>query len=189
MAAAALNDKVSNLVLLDNDSFFTISDDLTTKNLQKALDERNVVANRKPRIYPNIEEALNKLLKNNPYISKKSAKIIVERGTERIITNGLQGIRYRHDTKLVSTPYIRITESQIRNFIENVKCPTLVIWATDRAYKLDQKKIEEREKIFKNLTIEKLNGGHHIHLEKPKEVFDLIMKFLDKNIPLIKSKL
>jgi hypothetical protein len=88
-------------VLLDNDSFLTIEDDLTTKNLQKALEERKVVNSRKPRIYPSIEMAVKKLMGNNPYIEKKSAKIIVERGTERIITEGIEGIRFRHDVKLV----------------------------------------------------------------------------------------
>ena len=61
----------------------------------------------------------------------------------------------------------------------------MIIWAKDRNFVLKTKLHEEREKHYKDLTVKRIGGGHHVHMDEPELVFNLIIEFLNEN----KSKL
>jgi len=43
------------------------------------------------------------------------------------------------------------------------------------------KHIQARKPLVKNLEVRLMEGGHHLHLEHPKEIAEIFCSFLEKN--------
>ena len=124
-----------------------------------------------PKGYPHFETAALARSKKG-YVSLDIAKILCERGL--VEKNGL--FYWRHDRRLIAPSPLRMTETQIIACLENIHAKTCLIWASD-GFAFDSKQMQARVKAVKNLTIEHLNGGHHIHMEQPEVVGKILGDF------------
>ena len=121
--------------------------------------------------YPKFESAaLARAIKG--YVSFDIAKTLCERGVMEE-----KGIYYwRHDRRLLDPSPLRMTETQVLSCLHNIKAKTLLIWASE-GFAFDSDLIKGRIKAVKNIKIEHLEGGHHIHMEKPEVVGSLLAEF------------
>ena len=108
----------------------------------------------------------------------ESAKLIVERQLQEIHTDGAVKWQWRFDSKLRITSPSYFTEDQVQSVLATVDCPVLCILA-DKGYITDRKETDARLKKIKDLTLKKLNGHHHLHLDNPQAVADVINQFLN----------
>lgn len=169
---------VKKTILIDLDAPFSVPDEFSGKLLKIALSEREKVLSRKSRIYPDIDSAVKKMMSTNPYIEEKSVRLLVSRGTENVIVEGQQGIRFLHDPKLVGKPLQTLSEGQIISFIKGIECPVLLVWGTKRNFTIVEN--PQREKSFKNLKVVRMEGGHHLHMDLAEDVSKVILEFIGK---------
>ena len=106
------------------------------------------------------------------YVSVDIAKILCQRGL--IEKRGL--FYWRHDRRLLVPSPLRMTEMQILSCLQQIKAKTCLIWAS-KGFSFDSKLMQERIKSVRNLKIEHLDGGHHIHMEQPEAVSQLLAAF------------
>jgi pimeloyl-ACP methyl ester carboxylesterase len=99
------------------------------------------------------------------YVSFDIAKVLCERGLEE-----REGTYYwRHDARLLVASPLRLTEGQILSFLKAVTAKSTLLLASE-GFSFDTPLLQARIQAVKNLTIERLTGGHHIHMEQPEAV-------------------
>lgn len=103
---------------------------------------------------------------------------VVERG----LKDWEGGFTWRSDPRLTIPSPTRLTEDQIENLFGNLRVPTLHVTAT-KGIVTDKGPFPtpHREAWVQNLTAAQLEGGHHVHLERPREVAALMREFLTAN--------
>lgn len=124
--------------------------------------------NKKPKGYDQFDKAAQARAAAGR-VSLDIAQTLCERGV--IAEDGM--FRWRHDRRLLVASPLRMTEPQILSCLKQVTAKTYLILAT-QGFAFDSKLMNKRTTAVKNLSIEQLEGGHHIHMEQP----DLISKRL-----------
>ncbi|STY30497.1 lipase LipA (L.pneumophila) [Legionella wadsworthii] len=107
------------------------------------------------------------------YVSFDIAKILCERSL--IDRDGK--FYWRHDPRLLVRSPLRMTEKQILSCLEEITVKTYLILSSN-GFSFDPEITHNRIEAVKNLTVKKMDGGHHIHMEKPEAVSKLLAKFL-----------
>ncbi len=106
------------------------------------------------------------------YVSLDIAKTLCERGVME--ENGIY--YWRHDRRLLVPSPLYMTETQILSCLQEIKAKTCLLWAS-QGFSFDSELMKVRIKTIANLRIERLNGGHHIHMEQPEVVATLLADF------------
>ena len=140
--------------------------------LRESILEREKIKKKK-RSFTNLDLAIKARMSNGG-ISYNSAKILVKNQVTKIENN----LEWTFDYKLKSVSSLRLNKEQLFSFFENLKCPSLLIIASE-GYVRHAPFWPERNKI-KNLETEKIHGTHHLHMESPSEVAHSINNFTYK---------
>ena len=98
-------------------------------------------------------------------LSLDSARRLVERGTQP--SEG--GFTWRSDPRLQRISPHPFNEAQVHAFLERITAPTLVIVA-DQGGQYDHERMQMRCACIKALSVERVSGGHHVHLEHPERI-------------------
>lgn len=127
---------------------------------------------KKPKGYENLESAaLARAFKG--YVSINIARTLCERGL--IEKQGT--LFWRHDRRLLVRSPLRMTETQIISCLKEITAKAYLIIA-NQGFSFDAEITKNRMTIVRNLTLEKIDGGHHIHMEKPEVIAKLLADFM-----------
>ncbi len=172
IAAGILGPQVTKLVLLDGIGPLTSLAGKSAARLSNYLLKLNTLSRKPKRYYQSVDEAIQARASRG-YLSFELAKHIVKRGVKR----SEQGFFWRHDNRLLLPSSLRMTEAQVLSFLKEIDCPTCLITAT-MGFQYDRQLIEGRMSVVKDLKEHKVNLGHHLHLEAPKVIANIINEFL-----------
>ncbi len=81
------------------------------------------------------------------------------------------------DERLRNSSLLRLTRTQARELMAGVDSPLLIIVA-NQGLLAKRGTVAERLNWFKQANVENLDGGHHLHMQFSKQVFEKISKFL-----------
>ncbi|KAI8501216.1 Serine hydrolase-like protein 2 [Branchiostoma belcheri] len=143
----------------------------TVERLQDAVKRRFEVEKTSelpPHVYSRTE-ALHKLLKGNPYLTREAGAVLLERGSREL-------------------SFFSITPEQAEELVKGVKCPVLMLRATQSVRHVEE---EERGKRFLPLfkanssqfTEIQVEGNHHVHLNSSEVVAPHISTFFSQDTP------
>ncbi len=121
--------------------------------------------------YPTFEHAIAARSKAG-HLAPQLAALLASRG----VSEQDGKFYWSHDRRLLATSPIRMTEEQVLACLKNISCPVLFIKA-DQGMRMEAEILANREKSIKNLDIKTTAGGHHVHMEKPEAVAELLVKF------------
>ncbi|MEO8999710.1 MAG: alpha/beta hydrolase [Rhodanobacter sp.] len=99
-------------------------------------------------------------------LAAELARPIVERGL--IETEG--GWRWRSDPQLTRPSASRLAESQIHALLRGIVTPTSLLLVQPATSYLPSTLMQVRAACVPDITIEHMDGGHHLHLEHPQAV-------------------
>ncbi|MDR3501139.1 MAG: alpha/beta hydrolase [Legionella sp.] len=106
------------------------------------------------------------------YVSMEIARILCERGLME-----KEGRYYwRHDRRLIAPTPLRMTEEQVLSCLQNINTKAHLL-LSDEGFAFDAEIMKNRIKAVKNLVVKQLEGGHHIHMEKPELIGQLLTEF------------
>lgn len=126
-----------------------------------------------PKVYKSLAQAcLARKRFGVSAMTDKSIEILVTRGTQAVT----EGIRWRHDPQLLVLSPIHLTEEQFGTFLQRITAPTCFIRATN-GYPFPEEKTQKRSNLIKNLQVHPVSGGHHVHLDDPQRVAEVIKPF------------
>ena len=102
-------------------------------------------------------------------LSVNNAELICNRN----LTSGEGGYFWSSDPKLKSISLLRFTDKQVLNFLSHISMPCTIIKATKGFPRISE--VLELD-IFQqeNFAIHELAGGHHVHMEQPRLLGDIL---------------
>ena len=102
----------------------------------------------------------------------EASRLLAERGLE----NTEEGsFTWRTDPRLLAPTAHPFTEEEVHVFLKRITAPTKIILGST-SWLAEYKALEERIKAFKKASIITLEGGHHVHMERPEETFCSLYK-------------
>ncbi|KTD40064.1 alpha/beta fold hydrolase [Legionella parisiensis] len=111
------------------------------------------------------------------YVSLDIAKTLCERSLVE-----KQGRFYwRHDQRLLVRSPLRLTETQILSCLQEITAKTYLLLSS-RGFSFDHEMMNDRIKAVKTLTLKKMDGGHHIHMEQPEVISKLLAEFITNSM-------
>jgi pimeloyl-ACP methyl ester carboxylesterase len=176
--SAAFPEKVKSLTLLDSIGFISSEAQESTEHLRKGMLSRLKNNTQKSpltktkKLHPNIDSAINARVQVSD-LNFEQAKLLVERGSVEINN----GFIWRADSRLRNTSPYRLTLDQARQFIQDITIPVQLIYG-DKGMALVQTGLKEFAPLYRDFISHKLTGGHHFHMEVPKDTCKQILEFI-----------
>ncbi|AJX90847.1 MULTISPECIES: alpha/beta fold hydrolase [Burkholderia] len=169
--AAAMPARVNRLVLIDALGPPAITPRASVSRLLDSVRCSQPAALPAHVIYPSIQAAIE-IRRRTAQLSHEAAAALAAR--DLISTS--DGFASRSDRRLAAKPHLTMTEEECLALLANVKCPTLLIrasggWLTDDL-------VIRRSAVMGTLSVVEVEGGHHVHMERPDHLADLIIRFL-----------
>ncbi len=176
--------RVKTLLLIEALGPVTTKEEKFAETLKNSIVQRRALKNKRKPFY----KSFNLALEARAEVSKISPELIkplVERALTSIQDPSNQqsfGYTWRADSRLRSSSAMRMTEKQLKCLLPEITAPTLLIEGNQGLLQLPEAKhIQARKPLVKNLTVQLMDGGHHLHLEHPEAIATIFNRFLDKN--------
>lgn len=172
LAASAYPDRVTKMVLIEG--MGAVTDELkdVPELLRKSVESMKAPPLKKTVAYHDME-VLVRARAAAGNLTRESAEILVRRAIKR---NG-DGYGWRSDQRL-KRPYPQyFTNEVMLAFLRGITAPVMLITA-DGGTLRKRPYFESRCKAIKNLQIAPLAGHHHLHLDNPAPVAEVITDFL-----------
>ena len=178
--------EIEFVVSIDSLSFFVQSLSTHTKILAIGIDEfinfeKKMIND--PPSYP-MDKAIQKWLKGSQFqsLDLQAVKTLMKRGSKEKEDGTVYFTRDYRLTIFAFNSYHTMQDA--REMAQCIKCPYLVIRATDTPFYHENKYWSNVGDVLKNnskdFCIADVNGAHHVHLTNAQEVADKINPFLDK---------
>lgn len=175
-ATVAAKDRIEKLVLIEAAGPMSEPPESLPARLARFHEDMSAPDKYRSRVFDSIEQAVESRLRANK-MTHDSARLIVERQLKEVHIDGSVKWQWRFDSKLRTTSPHYFTEGQVQSVLTAIDCPVLCILA-DEGYVLQRKESEARLDCIKDLSLKKLKGHHHLHLDNPQAVADEINQFL-----------
>ncbi|MEM9100910.1 MAG: alpha/beta hydrolase [Pseudomonadota bacterium] len=175
LIAAAAPDLVEAVISVDVFGPLVSEPSNALEDLRMSVEQFVASQNKKSPFYDSVDSALalrNKIGNNQD----ETLRDIVERGLEKTP----QGYVWRTDPRLRVHSAIRLTEKQVQTQLKGVQCPVLYIEA-DNGFKHAKQHYLKRKACLEKVEKFEVEGGHHVHIEKPQVCVDAIFSFLNKH--------
>ena len=173
--AAVFHELVEKLVLIDGIGPISARADTACERMRKSIEAHMIHSknpDRAPKIYPDWDKLVSARMLASP-LSAGSAALLLERGTSE--TAG--GVVVNADPRLKHPSAIYLAEEVVLHFIVQVSCPSLLILA-EQGMVINREMTAGRINAFEKLRVEYLSGQHHLHMDTPELVADVINPFL-----------
>lgn len=174
LLAGVTPERLLSLYLIEGLGPFSAPAETAHKQLQTYAQFLSLKNKKRPRGYQRFNDAVSARSAKG-YVSLEIAQILCERA---LIEKEGQ-FYWRHDKRLLAASPLRMTEEQILSCLKNIQAQTELLLSSD-GFSFDEKIIENRIKFVKNISVKQLNGGHHIHMEQPEVVSQLLADFYSR---------
>ena len=115
-------------------------------------------------------------------ITQKGVETLMKRGLLEI--EGSDKVTWSADLRLRVPATFNALEEQVIHYATNIKCPMLLLKASGSHWYMQEEIAKRIIKTYMNhnpnFEMHKVKGGHHVHLDEPKKVIDLVNPFLLK---------
>lgn len=171
--AAALPDRVARLLLLEGIGPLSGQSDEEAGRLRRYLRQCASLEKKRRRYYPSLEAAAVQRAASG-YIDLEAAMILAGRGTEEV--KG-EGWFWRHDPRLTLTSPHYFSEEQVLGILGSVDVPAGLIIG-EKGLLLKRPTLMARQHAIKGLEWNTLPGGHHLHMEYPERVAEVLLNWI-----------
>jgi pimeloyl-ACP methyl ester carboxylesterase len=172
LVAGTVPDRVERTVLLEGLGPMTDEPEYAARRLARSLTVAARKQDKQKRLF-DAPEAAAERLREAAKMLPESARILIERGLVQV--EG--GWTWRADPRLRLESRIRLTEAQVSSFLVAIRCPVLLIEAT-QGWPFDAKVAEARHAKVTSLERVTVVGHHHVHLDDAEAVAVHVIPFL-----------
>ena len=171
--AGTFPEQVERAVIVDSLGPLVTGAEGVVQRLASGIAHGRRRADKTPSSYADVQTAVKRRVGALPGLTEQAARVLVERGCR------LEGgrVSWRHDPRLQGRSLLRLTEQQVQAFLEAVTCPVLLI-RPHGGWPVDHQWAQARLDRITDLTVQEVNGGHHVHLVSPEAVSRQINQFL-----------
>jgi len=174
---AAFPEKVKSLTLIDSFGVIYGKENESTNQLRKGMLNRYKINHQPIKIHKKL--TLDKATKARVLVSDlqyEHAQAIVARNLEAFD----DGFYWRSDKRLKTISPYRLTKKQAEQMVSDISVPTQVIYGS-KGMDFVRESIDHFSPMIKNATFKEVDGGHHVHMEKPQVIAILIQEIISKS--------
>ncbi|WP_339766561.1 alpha/beta hydrolase [uncultured Paraglaciecola sp.] len=175
MYTSCFPEKVSKYITIESLGPITKDSESSPKQLRESIESRLQGAASEGK-HPSIKERVVRARAIAGGFSDACASLLVERNLQYIDGD----LQFTTDRRLRTFSSLRMTESQVKAFLQAITCPTIVIIA-DNGYEMMKKNAELRLTWISNAKLVNSPGSHHPHLDNPAAVSVHILRFIHEN--------
>ena len=172
LMAAALPDRVENLILLDALGPLVEQPEKALERFSRSLLLEQKNKKIRTRYYASLDEAADRI-EFITGMNKSSAEILAARA----LKTDVNGYCWRADRRLRIAARFRLCEAQVQSFLQAILCPVLLV-TSDRGFGSKKLMLEQRIPHVSNLHWIQQQGSHHFHLDYPQELAQSLQHFL-----------
>jgi pimeloyl-ACP methyl ester carboxylesterase len=181
--AAAFPERVQNLFLIEVAGAVSAPAEKALAQLQKGITQfrqqfRQGTAVKALRVFADVEIAVS-ARRNAGNLSDTAARLLVLRGVREV--DG--GWSWSSDPRVMPASPQRFTEDQVLAVLAGVRAPTLFVLAEPMAMQIPESAMLARAAQIPNLTLLRLPGNHHLHLEDARPVAEAVLRFAQSSSP------
>lgn len=173
MLAGTFPELVDRLIVIEALGPICADPNQSRSNLRKAALSQYQMTHKQKPVHPDIDSAIKARQAASDF-DYDIARILVTRGVDQV--EG--GYTWRSDIRLRSHSPWRMTEAQAHNLLTGIDAPTLLIKG-ERGFPMVSEMLTNRASWFSDLAVETVAGGHHLHMESPLKVAQLVRKHLN----------
>jgi pimeloyl-ACP methyl ester carboxylesterase len=174
LVASGAPTRVERLALIEALGALVEAEDATARRLQDAFAAQAEPAGARRRVFADAATAVRaRLLAGG--LTEDAARRIVERGLAPAPEGGYV---WRSDARLTRPTAVRMTEAQVRDVIAAIACPVRLLHALPafRYFPADVR--DARAALLRDGEVIGMEGGHHLHMDRPGDVAALLVPFL-----------
>lgn len=168
--AAGCPERVQSLSVIEGLGPLSAPPDRTADGWRKAI---HASRERPRRVHAERNAAIDARTRNSD-LPRSAAELLAERGLER----AADGWQWRHDLRLTWPSTQRYTEPQVLDLLAHIEAPALCVLATPRSRVVPGGLIERRAAAVPGLALHEVAGGHHLHMQAPETVAELIKEHI-----------
>lgn len=174
LVAAGAPERVERLALIEALGGLTEAEDRTAVRLREAFAVHGEPAGTRRRLFPDVATAVRARLQAGG-LTEAAARPIVERGLAPAADGGYT---WRSDARLTRPTAVRMSEAQMRDVIAAIECPVRLVHAVPAFRFFPAGAREARVACLRDVGVVGLDGGHHLHMERPDAVAAVLAPFL-----------
>lgn len=169
--AAAQPARVNKLAMIEALGPLTSKAEEAPVLLRKAIEQRRTLREKRKPVYASFEEALAARSEASAIAPELIMPIV-----ERALVAVEHGLTWRADARLRIASAMRLSEELLLSLLEKIEASTLIIEA-DAGLFGSSRLMQARKAHISRLQLEQLPGGHHLHMENPQKIGEIIDKF------------
>jgi len=173
LTAAAAPERVERLVAIEALGGLRGPEDETAQRLRDHVRAARALPSKKLRVFADLAAPVRARMMANQ-LSEPCARLLVERGVKAV--EG--GYSWCSDQRLMLPTATRLSEAQIDDLLAAIECPTQVIYATPAQSYYPEPLRSDRIRLLRDGRLDVFPGTHHLHMEHPQVVADVIARFL-----------
>ena len=177
LLAVVAPERVTAVSLIDQIGPLSEAPDQFPARLKRSIEAHAATAVQEPPEYPTLEDLIERRRRAGG-IGDQGARLLVTRNARRTET----GYRWGSDSRLRLPAPLYLDEAQARAILMTIKCPVQMIMASDGLIAARANTLGRIEAMT-TLTVEKMTGGHHLHMDNPGSVAHDIVPFLQSHVP------
>ena len=170
--AGTIPEKIDSLILIEGLGSITQKAEEMPQSLLEASREWMQLPNKNLPIYPDFETAV-KVRHSVGKISESSVRTLLARGLKPVIG----GFSWNSDPRLKMKSRHYLNEEQCIAFLHRISAPVLLIDSKKSVKDPWKELYYNRIPHIKNFSHSIVPGGHHLHLDSPEVVSELIRHF------------
>lgn len=172
MVAAGAPQRISRLLAIEALGALPETVERTTARLREAVAAGRAVKGKPLRVFADVDTAVRARTRAGG-LTTEAARLLVERGI--VPVDG--GFAWSSDQRLTLPTMVRMTAEQVDALVQGIECPARVIYATPAQPYLPEPARSRRAGLLPNGELMVMPGGHHLHMEQPKQVAAAIGDF------------
>ncbi|MCF8707505.1 alpha/beta fold hydrolase [Rhizorhapis sp. SPR117] len=144
------------------------------EQMRNWIDEQRALSSRQPRRYHTIENALQRMMQENPHLSPERARHLTVHGMSQ---NEDGSYSWKFDNYIRAQSPVDLSQADIEILRQRIRCPTLLVygaqsWASNPAQ-------DGRARHFRNARVSLYeNAGHWVHHDRHDDFLREIESFL-----------
>lgn len=171
--AGAFPHKVDHLLLIESLGPLTQTEEQGPSQLAKSISLTNRYHNREDVFYENLDLVI-KARKKLTDLSAEHVALLVERN----MLKTPKGLKWRSDRRLRLPSPLMLTSGQVQAFINNLTMPVLLLHGKE-GFIGKYPQLSERIASNPHIKTKELPGGHHLHMQYPTRVIDVLLDFIN----------
>jgi len=173
LVAASVPERVQRLVVIEALGGLAETVERTADRWREAIAAARALPGKKLRVFSDLAAPVRARMQANQ-LSEPAARLLVERGVREV--DG--GYVWSSDPRLTLPTPQRLSEPQLARLVAGIACPTTVVYADPPQAYFPEPLRTQRAQLLPDGRLHVIAGTHHLHMEDPAAVADVIGDFL-----------